>query len=764
MEVWLTTPGQRQKTKYRQQLPGILLETGLILGICGAGILLLLEMLTGSADRLPFLCSVFFTALVCFFTGTMGKGRQIMGILLFVLAGACVFYFCRFLLAGAVLFWNKGADLLGNSAGIYLVRYQAITDIDSDLAVMVFLGMAAGVAGYLLFRWRISLLLVLLGLVPAVVMVVTGSFPVRSLFIVFYFTLVLGLIRMHTDKGTVMQTWIWGEGILYLAAVALAAGLILVRMLPQEEYQDLKVVSDAKEKAGEALYDLRYKKGQTGGLTGGNLKNTGNMASSEETVLKVSMEELQPMYLRGFVGSRYDGSSWKSTDFASAYEERNLFYWLHQKGFYGETQLASGAGLTDTGMKSQKVHVENLAADSRYLYTPYEMQQLPDGHEGEDGFADSTVGAKGFFGERDYFFTAVQPLTSQFTDLGAQVYQLLASGKDTDYRQAESYYNAFVYANDTQLPAALESLFKQELGEAGDRSEGHTDYYTAITRIRTYLEKHMTYSSAPDPYSGSGDFTREFLEDKKIGCDVHFATAAALMFRYYGIPSRHVEGYLVTPADIQDKKSGETLDIPGKNGHAWTEIYIDGLGWVPVEMTPEYYGVMDEADLKTGLEAKGRQAKAVPEEAQTEQEEENIQTHWSLQLALFGIEKFFLLFLAVFDAFCVVFILTVVMLRIQALYMRRKRFSNKDEKKALCAMAGYAQDLYSKGEAGYSKEAEELYQQVYQAGQKAAFSPHSIQFKEQEACRECIRILKKELKKQNNWFENWVMKYIERLY
>lgn len=129
MEVWLTTPGQRQKTKYRQQLPGILLETGLILGICGAGILLLLEMLTGSADRLPFLCSVFFTALVCFFTGTMGKGRQIMGILLFVLAGACVFYFCRFLLAGAVLFWNKGADLLGNSAGIYLVRYQAITDI-----------------------------------------------------------------------------------------------------------------------------------------------------------------------------------------------------------------------------------------------------------------------------------------------------------------------------------------------------------------------------------------------------------------------------------------------------------------------------------------------------------------------------------------------------------------------------------------------------------------------------------------------------------
>ena len=79
MEVWLTMPGQKQKTKYRQQLPGILLEAGLILGICGAGIFLLLEMLTGAADRLPFLSSVFFTALFCLFTETMKKGRQITG-------------------------------------------------------------------------------------------------------------------------------------------------------------------------------------------------------------------------------------------------------------------------------------------------------------------------------------------------------------------------------------------------------------------------------------------------------------------------------------------------------------------------------------------------------------------------------------------------------------------------------------------------------------------------------------------------------------
>ena len=117
MEVWLTMPGQKQKTKYRQQLPGILLEAGLILGICGAGISLLLEMLTGAADRLPFLCSVFFTALVCLSAGTMKKGRQITEILLFLITGTIIFFFRRLLLGEELCcaLWSKGADLLGSS-------------------------------------------------------------------------------------------------------------------------------------------------------------------------------------------------------------------------------------------------------------------------------------------------------------------------------------------------------------------------------------------------------------------------------------------------------------------------------------------------------------------------------------------------------------------------------------------------------------------------------------------------------------------------
>ena len=74
--------------------------------------------------------------------------------------------------------------------------------------------------------------------------------------------------------------------------------------------------------------------------------------------------------------------------------------------------------------------------------------------------------------------------------LGARIYQALAQGDDTAYREDESYYNTFVYSQDTELPASLETLFRKELGDGGNREQGHTDYYTAISRIRAYLEKN----------------------------------------------------------------------------------------------------------------------------------------------------------------------------------------------------------------------------------------------------------------------------------
>ena len=78
------------------------------------------------------------------------------------------------------------------------------------------------------------------------------------------------------------------------------------------------------------------------------------------------MEHPDSLYLRGFTGSVYDGNQWKSVSTETAYGEKNLFYWLHQDGFYGETQLASIRNLVkDDSLSSTEgtVSVENEKAD-----------------------------------------------------------------------------------------------------------------------------------------------------------------------------------------------------------------------------------------------------------------------------------------------------------------------------------------------------------------------------------------------------------------
>ena len=273
----------------------------------------------------------------------------------------------------------------------------------------------------------------------------------------------------------------------------------------------------------------------------------------------------------------------------------------------------------------------------------------------------------------------------------------------------------------------------------------------------------MTYSTATEVYNGKGDFAENFLTESKIGHSVHYATAAALMFRYYGIPSRYVEGYLVTPEDVKDKKDGDKIGIPGKNGHAWTEIYIDGMGWVPVEMTPEYYGVMEEPDLTLGLEAEGARTAPLPE-TETEQKENTLEinTHWNLQIAVTGLVKFILLLLLVFDIFGICFLITVCILRAVANIRRKRAFHSQDRRQAVRAMAGYAGRLYEQGT--FDEKLSSEFQNTWRTGQKAAFSPHEISSEERQEVEECVKALKKELLKNTGWYDRWVMKYIERLY
>ena len=140
-----------------------------------------------------------------------------------------------------------------------------------------------------------------------------------------------------------------------------------------------------------------------------------------------------------------------------------------------------------------------------------------------------------------------------------------------------------------------------------------------IQQVIAYYQAEIPYTYRPGATPWRQDFVNYFLEKNKKGYCAHFASAATLIFRYYGIPARYVEGYAIDADEISedgkvltDKKYADYYDgyselgetgvvsqnVTDADAHAWVEIYVEGRGWTPVEVTP-YSG--EEAEEENNL-------------------------------------------------------------------------------------------------------------------------------------------------------------------
>lgn len=93
----------------------------------------------------------------------------------------------------------------------------------------------------------------------------------------------------------------------------------------------------------------------------------------------------------------------------------------------------------------------------------------------------------------------------------------------------------------------------------------------------------MCISSAPV----NRDIVEYFLFENRQGYCQHYASAAALLYRLYGIPARYVSGYRIQPSDFKEQEDGTwKAEVTDLSAHAWVEILLDDYGWMPVEVTP----------------------------------------------------------------------------------------------------------------------------------------------------------------------------------
>lgn len=80
-------------------------------------------------------------------------------------------------------------------------------------------------------------------------------------------------------------------------------------------------------------------------------------------------------------------------------------------------------------------------------------------------------------------------------------------------------------------------------------AEGRLKLSEIKERIYQCLEENLAYDESAVTLNGNNDFLAYTLEQKKKGYSVHYATAAVLMLRYYGVPARYVEGYYLRPEE-----------------------------------------------------------------------------------------------------------------------------------------------------------------------------------------------------------------------
>lgn len=148
--------------------------------------------------------------------------------------------------------------------------------------------------------------------------------------------------------------------------------------------------------------------------------------------------------------------------------------------------------------------------------------------------------------------------------------------------------------------------------------------------VRYLLEQDYEYNLYLDEDTGGMDPIAYFLEKSKSGYCVHFASAGALVLQEMGIPARYASGYIVKKKSFRKNEDGSySAAVYDRNGHSWVEVYLAGIGWVPLEMTPGYE--RDRKALPTDSESMEEQKKRRRKQLEQKQTETETSTEQAVE-------------------------------------------------------------------------------------------------------------------------------------
>ena len=572
---------------------------------------------------------------------------------------------------GFLVFLNIVVEILNEQLALGMVGFETTGNASSwSLDVLfafipVIILISASIAYSVFFKevvlgLSITALPVIAGLA---LKAVPSTWLLALLFLAWTGLMVLTAVEKPVSKKRNKPIYIQNEKQSPLPLLFLTITLVLLLMyillFSDKSYNPPKKVDEIKDKIIEVEEHLRYDKlsgAEIEMLPQGDLTKIHPLIYTDNIVMNLKMDVAKPMYLRGFTGGFYENGKWSSSeDWAFSTEYKGLSQWLAQQNFYTWCQLDNVYRMSED-YDLNNVKIENINASSKYIYAPYEAAVTKDlTPDKVNYFRDAGLLSRGFFGDREYSFTAFVPEFDEYD--GIKIRRWLSKLREKDgfeeYLEKEGVYRRFVY--DTYLYVsddADKALSDQE--KKLEKNIGK-DLDSIVFSVRTLLADKYTYDLETAGSSEGTDELSYFLKSSFKGNDLHFATAATLMFRKSGIPARYAEGYYISPerAKTYSGLDNTTVEIPDSYGHSWVEIYVDELGWTPVEVIPGFYDinkteteeeVPDEEIKQENEDFKKSESPIEDEQEQTHTKEKEISPLWYVLAGLLFLVLLVLLF------------------------------------------------------------------------------------------------------------------------
>lgn len=493
------------------------------------------------------------------------------------------------------------------------------------------------------------------------------------------------------------------------------------------------------------LYDSR-----SNSMPEGKLKNIGKLNYSDAPALEIKVEQPQKLYIKGFVGEVYDGQRWTALSKETLAEYSDTFFWLHQNGFYAQSENAAACSLADSAVL-KKIEVKNLSSCKKYAYVPYTLA-------GNSILDFSLIGDKTVYSFGNSYSAEYLPagLSEMFKAQIELSDRQKSSDKISSYITNESAYRDFVYDNYLALPETAEAAISYHLKDDSDA----LTFTEIIETVLDYLENNIEYDENAITHNGDTDFIKYFLDSSNRGYSVHYATAAAAMLRYFGVPARYVEGYFISADEAAEYGENASIILDESHAHAWAEYYLDGVGWVPFETTPGY---IDDELEQAAFSFSGESGKIYYQSDKPITnviKKENKDKLTELQNS-FRFNAAYLVFPIVAALFA--FIIYIIIKR-KRLCAKLAAIGKADNKSAIAMQFGYAEMLRKHADVPPEALHDMNYDSVFSINKEALFSDHPMTDEQRSTVFEYSAKMLEFCKKRWNTGQKLLNRWIKCLY